>query len=260
MEQELNESKIDDFEYNNSFKLEHKNQDVTNKSEFKKWYKSAKEYVKKENIKRSKKIVEFAQNNIPFHYDIRYILTIEFCEKCMCYTICSIRNSYSYAICNKCQESFCIGCFRKKKKISNKDKEFDSTCLKGYLKAYYLRIIYRRSDIEETCACYNIIHIFFCLFMTPLYLGFLSYFMLLLLHPNIKRIKKEPSKHKLIFYLIYSILRGLLMFPYIILFFPFMIVLLLPGIFSYKYYLYIFIMYVTSLFQGINPLINVGDN
>ena len=70
----------------------------------------------------------------------------------------------------------------------------------------------------------------------------------------------DKNDDRFSYQIIYSILRGLLMFPYIILFFPFMIILLLPGIFSYKYYLYIFIMYVTALFSGPYSLNNVGDN
>ena len=178
MEQGLNESRTDSFEYNNSFELEHKNQNVTSRPEFKKWYKSAQEYVKKENYIRGKKYVEYIENHIDFNNDIKYILTVQFCEKCMSYTICSIKNYYSYAECNNCKETFCIGCSRKKRKITDTQYEFDSTCLKGYLKSYYLRIIYRRSDIGKVRACYFIIHIFFCLFMTPLYLGFLSHFMI----------------------------------------------------------------------------------
>ena len=50
------------------------------------------------------------------------------------------------------------------------------------------------------------------------------------------------------------------MLPYIILFFPFMVILLLPGIFSYKYYLYIFVMYIAAVCPGSGPLTNVGNN
>ena len=40
------------------------------------------------------------------------------------------------------------------------------------------------------------------------------------------------------------------MFPYIITFLPFTIILLLPGIFSYNYYLYVYAMYVTASEPG----------
>ena len=82
----------------------------------------------------------------------------------------------------------------------------------------------------------------------------------ILIHKNKKRIIGELSSNKQLSYFWLSI-RGLLMFPYIILFFPFMVKLLLPGIFSYKYYLYIFvmyIMYIAAVWNGSGPLTNVG--
>ena len=70
----------------------------------------------------------------------------------------------------------------------------------------------------------------------------------------------DINKDHLLYQSIYSIARGFLMFPYIILFFPFMVILLLPGIFSYRYYLYIYNAYVTALFPGPSKLKNVGNN
>ena len=257
MEQDLNEFKNDNFENNNFFKLEYKNQDVTNKEEYKKWYKSAKEYIKKENLKRAKDYIDSVDNyNMSLDTSI---LTIEFCENCLSYTICSLGYGFSNVICNKCKECFCIGCSRKMQK-SPKYGNDDSICLKGYLKAFYLRAINRRSDLVITSACFHIMHILFCLFITPLYLGFISNFMGFLVHKNKKR-KYEDLNGLVIFeYFIYSLFRGLLMLPYIILFFPFMVILLLPGIFSYKYYLYIFVMYITAICPGYAPLANVGNN
>ena len=52
----------------------------------------------------------------------------------------------------------------------------DSVCLKGYLKSFYLKSINRRSDLIKTCECFQIMHILFCLFITPLYLEFISNF------------------------------------------------------------------------------------
>ena len=49
------------------------------------------------------------------------------------------------------------------------------------------------------------------------------------------------------------------MFPYIMTFLPFMILLLLPAIFSYSYYLNIYIMYVTIMMPGNSRLENVGN-
>ena len=136
----------------------------------------------------------------------------------------------------------------------------DTLCLKGYLKAFYLRTINRRSDLIKACACFHIMHIFFCLFLTPLYLGFISNFMGFVVHKKSKRNYEDLNGLLVFEYFIYSLLRGLLMFPYIIFFFPFMVILLLPGIFSYKYYLYIFVMYITAICPGYAPLANVGNN
>ena len=57
----------------------------------------------------------------------------------------------------------------------------------------------------------------------------------------------EFSEKHMYFLVIYSILRGLLMIPYIILFFPFMFMFLIPAIFSKKYYYTILLMYFNSL-------------
>ena len=92
--------------------------------------------------------------------------------------------------------------------------------------------------------------------MTPLYLGFLSNIFGLFIHPNKNR-RDDINRDHLLYQLIYSYIRGLLMFPYIILFFPFILILLLPGIFSYRYYLYIYNTYVTDLFPGPYPLENI---
>ena len=53
----------------------------------------------------------------------------------------------------------------------------ETLCLKGYLKSFYLRAIYRRSELVRTCALFHIMHIIFCLLITPLYFGFISNFM-----------------------------------------------------------------------------------
>ena len=163
MEQDLNEFKNDNFENNDYFKLEHKNQNVTNKAEFKKWYKSAKEYSKKENLKRSTDYIENISN---YRKSVETnILAIEFCEKCLSYTICSLERDYSTVVCSKCKERFCIGCSRKMQKISEYNYE-DTVCLKGYFKSFYLRTINRRSELIRKCACFHIMHIIFCLFIT----------------------------------------------------------------------------------------------
>ncbi len=255
MEQDLIEYKNENIGINGYFKLEYKNQDVKNKPEFKKWYKNTKEYINKENLKRGKDFIKKTYRDIN---DDR-ILTIGFCMKCMSYIVCSINIfSYCYAECNICKKVFCIGCSKELNDLFYEHVN-SSICLKGYLKALYLRIIYRRSAISKTNVCYFIMHIILCLFMTPLYLGFLSNAFGLMAHPNKNR-KNEINEDLILYQVIYSILRGVLIFPYMILFFPFMVILLLPGIFSYRYYLYIYNAYVTSLMSGPYSLKNVGDN
>ena len=144
-------------------------------------------------------------------------------------------------------------------KVSNQGKA-DTICLKGYLKTFYLRAINRRSELDRACAWFNITHIIFCLFITPIYFGFISYFMGFIVHKNKEKKVVYLNIFKVLFFLLFSLLRGLLMFPYIILFFPFMVILILPGVFSYKYYLYIFIMHYTHIRPGYRPLTNVGNN
>ena len=251
MEQDLIEINNENLGFKDYFKPEYINQDVSNSPEFKKWYKKTKKYIHNENLKRNN------QKNFDVNKDYT-ILAIAYCKKCNSYTICSIiLYSYCYSRCQICNTPLCIGC-SKELNDSNYGYINSSTCLKGYLKAFYLRIIYRRSSFERTNACYFLMHIILCLFLTPLYLGFLSNFIGLITHPN--KNSKDDRDSIMLFIALFSLLRGLLMFPYIILFFPFMIILLLPGIFSFRYYLYIYNAYVTSLLAGPYSLINVGDN
>ena len=156
MELDLIEYKNENLGINNYFKLEYQNQDVKNKQEFKKWYKNSKEKIHKENLKRGK-------DNCYYNYDKDdyRILTIGFCMKCMSYTICPIiGNSFCYAKCNICKQTFCIGCLKELYR-SCKEPVNASICLKSYLKTLYLRIIYRRSGYEKTKLCFQIMHIFF---------------------------------------------------------------------------------------------------
>lgn len=253
MEQDLNTYKNDDFETKNYFQTEFRGQNIANNLEFKNWLEGAKNYIKKENERRKESYIR--ENYLG---DIS-ILTIEFCDKCLCYTLCSLENEFSYIKCNKCHEEFCIGCSRKRQMFDEYNGDI-SVCLKGYLKGFFLRIINRRSELVVILPLFHIIHIIFCLLITPLFLGFISNFMGLIVHPNKKRIIKNDFQTKICPYFIYSICRGLLMFPYIILFLPFMIILLLPSIFSYTYYLYIFVSYIAAVWPGCGPLTNVGEH
>ena len=145
--------------------------------------------------------------------------------------MCSLGEGFSDVVCSKCKEWFCIGCSRKVQKVSGEERKGDTICLKGCLKSFYLRVINSRSDLKRTCAWFHILHIIFCLFMTPIYLGFISYFMGFIMHKNKEKKVAYLNIFKVVFFLLFSFLRGLLMFPYIISFFPFMVILLLPGIF-----------------------------
>ena len=197
MEQDLIECKDENLGINDYFKLEYKNQDVKNKPEFKKCYKNAKEYINK----RSK---EFVQKEYNPNDDYR-ILIIEFCKKYMSYTICSIIDySYCYAECNICKQNFCIGCL-KELSHANYFHFNKSIFLKGYLKAFYLRIIYRRSKKSRANACYFIIHIIICLFITPLYLGLLSNFFGLSVYPKTTKEEEIYSIGPVFLASIYSI-------------------------------------------------------
>ena len=107
MEQELNAFKNDDFETKDYFQLEFQGQKVKKTLEFKKWYEGAKKYIIKENDRRK---TSYIQDKLSYPY----ILTIEYCNKCLSYTICSSKGDFSYIKCNRCNEEFCIGCSRKK--------------------------------------------------------------------------------------------------------------------------------------------------
>ena len=207
-------------------------------------------YVKEENIKIAQ---EYLTN--PNSYSTP-ILLISFCNKCNSYVMCSLYEDFSNISCLKCNSHFCGGCLKK-----CFDGNDFSTCLKGYIKCLYLRIIYQRTNIYEfdkSYMClYYILHILFCLFLTPLYIGFLSFLIGLIVHQNKNRKENTwniyENEIKYCIFIIFSLLRGLLMFPYIILFFPFMIIILLPAIFSYTYYKKIFIIYITALISGTYP-------
>jgi len=64
--------------------------------------------------------------------------------------------------------------------------------------------------------------------MTPFYLGFISFFIGFLVHKNKKRNSGKLEEYEIRSYFLFSIFRGLSMLPYIIQFFQFMVILLLP--------------------------------
>ena len=248
MEQNLNTQEV---VVEDCFKLEFKGQNVEKTPEFKKWYKRMSNYIKEENIRRAQDYL--TKDNA---YECPLLL-ISLCNECNSYTLCSFKQDYSVINCLKYDSLFCGGCL--KKCFTSLDY---STCLKGYLKVLYLRIIYQRTNINDfnksNMPLYYILHILFCLFFTPIYIGFISFIIGLIVHQNKNRKENTwniyENEVKLVIFIFYSFLRGLLMFPYIILFFPFMIIILLPGIFSYSYYKKIFIIYITAFISGSCPL------
>ena len=235
MEQELNQFQENELNY---FKVEHKNQNVKKIEEFQKWYENANKYVKSENLKRG--------HWSSFHNVDNSLLIISFCNNCQSYAICDFTEGYSYIRCTHCNYFFCAGYSREE----NSDNDRGTLCLKGYIKLLYLRIKYRRSDILGFNAFIVIIHALFCLLFTPLYLGFLSNITGLCVHSKRGGIFHYDLYDYYSPFFIYCVLRGLLMIPYITLFFPFMFIILLPSIFNKRYYYMIFQMYIAALYPG----------
>ena len=230
------------------FKREYKNQNVYKLPEFREWYQNIEKYVKKENEIRGRDIEE---NYEKYSRSERHLI-ISFCPFCDSFGICYIENRYgnnlSLIICKNCKEKFCIGCLRKP--LDNNDY---SICLKGFLILLYYRIKDRRSGNTRFGPLLCFYHIIFCLFLTPIYLGVISFCLGFLVHR--KRTKYflkllRDNNHGVTVGMIIYFSNGLLMFPYIITFFPFMVILLIPSIFSFKYYLYIYNMYLTIYTPG----------
>ena len=133
----------------------------------------------------------------------------------------------------------------------------------------YLRMIYGRSFIHSSNIIFNIIFIFIFLIFTPFHIVFISSQNGFFPHPNINSNNSinidynGPSDEKKEIYIFciifYSFFRGLLMFPYIITFFPFLALILLPGIFSKKYFHRVMIVYWSALIPGNHPFKNIQD-
>ena len=229
------------------FKRQYKNQNLYKLAEFREWYKNLKDYVDKENKIRGPYTKE---NYYKYDFSERHLI-ISFCPFCDSFGICYIEddnNSYSLIICNNCKEKFCIGCLRKPL------NQYDYTiCFKGFLIILYYRIKDRRSGNTYFKPLFYFYHIITCLFLTPIYLGVISSVLGFLMHR-----KRTDYFFKWVLNggtgsdvgLTISFLRGALMFPYIITFFPFMLILLIPAIFSFNYYLYIYNMYITIFMPG----------
>ena len=137
------------------------------------------------------------------------------------------------------KKEFCVGCHRNK--IYDEEK---TICLKAYFKLLYYRVIniissYGRYESYE----YN--DIFMSILILLLYIPFFSAMISYQLSFRVHK-KRENSlfivnyNHKGFnpFFDFFSSLKGLLMFPYIITFLPFILILLLPCIFSKNYYIF----------------------
>ena len=220
----------------NYYKLQFKNQNIFKEKNFQIWYKKTKIYIDIENKKRGDSTSESNDKDDS-------ILTISFCNNCNCYAICSFRYTFSYIKCSNCQNEFCIGCSRPN--ISFNDR--DSLCLKGYFKLLYLRTKYRRAGRLFTSDIANRISIILIILFSPAYFGFVSNIIGLEIHPNKKREFKSIVDDYFIFILIYSYMKGIVMLPFILFFLPFTIILLIPCIFSSKYYFSISAFYTSAL-------------
>ena len=236
MEQDLNQFKENEFNY---YKVEHKNQKLKNISEFQNWYENANKYVKNQNLKRG--------HWDSFHNVDNSLLTMSFCDKCQSYAICDFTKEYSCIRCTNCNYFFCPGCYREEHFDVDNDDDKRTLCLKGYIKLLYLRIKYRRSGIMGFDTFIVIIHVLFCLLFTPLYLGFLSNIVGFCVHSRRGGIFHYNLYDYTSLMFIYCVLRGLVMIPYITLFFPFMLIILFPSIFNKKYYYMIYQMYIAAL-------------
>ena len=236
---------IEDTKDSNIFKCQYKNQNLSKLPEFKEWYNKKKKYIEQVNKIRGPRNRE----NYNKHDLSERHLIISFCPYCNSYSICYIKSlSYSLVKCNKCKEIFCIGCLREPL-----EKYDETVCLKGFLIILYYRIKDRRSDNVHFGPLLYFFHIITCLFFTPIYLCIISSFLGFILHRKrteyfFKRVLNSGTAANVGIALSFS--RGLLMFPYIITFFPFMVILLIPSIFSFQYYLYIYNMYITIFRPG----------
>lgn len=249
MEQNLNNEFETDFYF---FKLQYKEQKVENLSIFQKWYEIANNYIKDIN----KKNIPIEKKRIPFRlHPGAKLLTISFCNNCLSHVICIVETKLSLIRCTKCNKSLCPGCLR-----LYTDDDKGTYCLSGYFKLLYIRTINGRTWLESSSIIKNIIYILFFLILTPFYLGFISSFIGSSPHPNIKRKNLKKINESMCLLGIATLLiffRALLMTIYVISFFPFLLIMLLPGIFSKKYFYRLMVMYLSALVPGNKPLKNL---
>ena len=237
MEQDLNSYQENETDLYH-FKLIHKNQKLNKEgySKYQNWKQNAINYINKIN-----------PNNTS-----GTILLIEFCDNCCSYAIFSL-HLFSLIECKHCNYEICLGC----RKCPLSDQDY-STCIKGFLIACYLRAFNESTGIIVESTFLYTLHIIFSPLITPLYFGFIFTMLGFLMHQNKSRLKDNgeirdftDDPDKLLTLHIFSIIKGLLFFPYIITFFPFVVFfLLLPGIFSKQYYLKVFTFYFNVVIAG----------
>ena len=227
MEIQLNEPQ--NFK-NNYFPIEFKNQNIYLNPHFQKWYENTKKYIDIENKKRGN----------PKNKETNRLLVISFCKNCQGYVICSFEYEFSYVECSICRSKFCIGCSRE---ILSGDDE--SLCLKGYFKLLYIRCIYRRAGKICSSDYLNIIFTIIFILLSPCYFAYISNSIGLNVHQNQKGTYNDFPLQYFIIIEIYSILRGILMFPYIILFLPFTLLLLIPSFFNGIYFFRLIALYTS---------------
>ena len=220
------------------YKLSYNNQNVKNLKEFQEWYKKTTRKMEEENARINQGVVH--GSDLP-------IFLVLFCKHCSSYTICRLYSDIFFS-CSLCRKSYCIGC---KRESSGEDPEY---CLQGFIKAFYLRFKYERTRKKAMSYSmryfYYVFHIIFCLFCVPFYLGFKSNYIGLLVHRKSGKclwnlfdsdidIDDDDCLWKFfLFFLFYlfCFFRGFIMFPYVMLFFPFMLIVLIPSLFSFSYY------------------------
>ena len=222
MEQELNSFEKSELNY---YKLDYITQKVDKILEFKKWYENAIKYIDKEN-----------------QYNEHRLYTICLCKNCISYTICTFAYEYSFVKCSKCNIYFCVGCSRKKLSVND-----ESLCLKGYFKLLFIRTKYRKSGMLTNSDLLNFILSILIILITPCYFGFVSNIIGLNVHQNPNGVYNSFNLEYFEIIVIYSFLRGIIMFPYILIFLPFTILLLIPSIFIPKYSYKLNSLYTSSL-------------
>ena len=220
--------------YKDYYKLEFEGQKVEELSSFKEWYENNLEEIK-------------IKNNESFENRWGEVENIFYCPNCISYTRCINKDQFSVVECLKCRKLFCPAC----NYIANEQNTGIelSFCLKGYWMLWWLRTKNRLCGIfNGSELLFYILHIIFCIFCTPFYLGFISFFIGLFNHS--KNYNEEKAWKKIIPVVIYCLLFGLLTFPYILILVPIMILILIPGIFYHRYYIYIFTAYNTAVMPG----------